>query len=175
MKSYYTLVFLLFVTAWVIAPQAANLPGWAAAMAGGMLLWRGWMAFKGRPLPGRWLLTALVIVAVAGTLFTHRTVLGRDAGVTLMVIPALMGLVGSAGLISRIGAGLPSPADVQQPWRRVLRGGILFALTFLLPFVGWFVLPIWALVSGLGAFILSVRKRRPTPQEVPPAINLTPA
>lgn len=79
-------LFLLFVTAWVIAPQATNLPGWAAAMAGGMLLWRGWMAFKGRPLPGRWLLTALVIVAVAGTLFTHRTVLGRDAGVTLMVM-----------------------------------------------------------------------------------------
>ncbi len=79
-------LFLLFVTAWVIAPQVNNLPGWAAAMAGGMLLWRGWMAFKGRPLPGRWLLTALVIVAVAGTLFTHRTVLGRDAGVTLMVM-----------------------------------------------------------------------------------------
>ena len=51
-------LFLLFVTAWVIAPQAANLPGWAAAMAGGMLLWRGWMAFKGRPLPGRWLTQA---------------------------------------------------------------------------------------------------------------------
>ena len=62
------------------------------------------------------------------------------AGVTLMVLPALLGLVGSAGLIARIGDGLPSPADERQPWRRVLRGGILFALTFLLPFVGWFVL-----------------------------------
>ena len=79
-------LFLLFVTAWVIAPQITNLPGWAAAMAGGMLLWRGWMAFKGRPLPGRWLLTGLVVVAVAGTLITHRTILGRDAGVTLMVM-----------------------------------------------------------------------------------------
>jgi hypothetical protein len=96
-------------------------------------------------------------------------------GVTLMLIPAMLGLVGSAGLISRIGAGLPAPADEQQPWRRVLRGGILFALTFLLPFVGWFVLPIWALVSGFGAFILSVGERRRTPHEVPPAINLTPA
>ena len=79
-------LFLLFVIAWVIAPQASNLPGWAAAMAGGMLLWRGWMALKSRPLPGRWLLTALVVVAVAGTLMTHRTILGRDAGVTLMVM-----------------------------------------------------------------------------------------
>jgi hypothetical protein len=91
-----------------------------------------------------------------------------------MVVPALLGLVGSTGLISRIGAGLPSPADEQQPWRRVLRGGILFALTFLLPFVGWFVLPIWALVSGLGAFILSVAERRRTPHEVPPDMDPTP-
>ena len=97
------------------------------------------------------------------------------AGITLIVLPALLGLVGSAGLISRIGAGLPTPADAQQPWRRVLRGGILFALTFLLPFVGWFVLPIWALVSGLGAFILCVTERSRAPQEIPPAINLTPA
>lgn len=79
-------LFLLFATAWVIAPQVANLPAWASAMAFGMLLWRGWMAWSGRPLPGRWLLTVLVIVAVGGTLLTHRTILGRDAGVTLMVM-----------------------------------------------------------------------------------------
>ena len=96
-------------------------------------------------------------------------------GVTLMLIPALLGLVGSAGLISRIGAGLPTPADEQQPWRPVLRGGILFALTFLLPFVGWFVLPIWALVSGFGAFILSVKQIRSSSTPVPPPIGLTPA
>src|SRR5262245_5072111 len=47
----------------------------------------------------------------------------KITGVTLMVIPAMLGLVGSAGLAQRIGAGLPSPADEQQPWRRVLRGG----------------------------------------------------
>jgi hypothetical protein len=99
----------------------------------------------------------------------------KITGVTLMLIPALLGLVGSAGLILRIGTGLPSPADEQQPWRRVLRGGILFALTFLLPFVGWFVLPIWALVSGFGAFILSVRERKPASHQTPPVINLTPA
>jgi hypothetical protein len=87
----------------------------------------------------------------------------------------MLGLVGSAGLILRIGSGLPSPADEQQPWRRVLRGGILFALTFLLPIVGWFVLPIWALVSGFGAFILSVKERKPVSHEAPPVMNLTPA
>lgn len=94
------------------------------------------------------------------------------AGVTLMVIPALLGLVGSAGLVARIGAGLPSPLDEQQPWRRVLRGGIVLALTFLLPFVGWIVLPIWALVSGLGAFLLSARepKIEATPLALEPTL-----
>ncbi len=94
-------------------------------------------------------------------------------GVTLMLIPALLGLIGSAGLVLRIGAGLPTPADEQQPWRRVLRGGILLSLTFLLPFVGWFVLPIWALVSGFGAFILSVQELRKQ-RNLPPIINMTP-
>ena len=79
-------LFLLFVIAWVIAPQAGNLPVWASVLAGGLLLWRGWLAWKGRPLPGRWTVAALLVVAVAGTLFTHRTVLGRDAGVTLIVM-----------------------------------------------------------------------------------------
>ena len=96
-------------------------------------------------------------------------------GVTLMLIPAMLGLVGSAGLAQRIGAGLPSPADEKQPWRRVLRGGILLALTFLLPFVGWIVLPIWALVSGFGAFMLSVKELKKSSAPAPPVINLTPA
>lgn len=94
-------------------------------------------------------------------------------GVTLMLIPALLGLVGSAGLTLRIGAGLPAPADEQQPWHRGLRGGILLALTFLLPFVGWIVLPIWTLVSGFGAFILSVKEIRQSSNATPSAINLT--
>jgi len=94
-------------------------------------------------------------------------------GVTLMLVPALLGMVGSAGLVARIGAGLPTPGDEQQPWRRVLRGGILLSLTYLLPFVGWFVLPIWALVSGLGAFVLSVQELRKERRE-PPIGNMTP-
>ena len=79
-------LFLLFVIVWVIAPQVPNLPAWTSLLASGLLLWRGWLAWKGRPLPGRWTVAALLVVAVAGTLFTHRTILGRDAGVTLIVV-----------------------------------------------------------------------------------------
>ena len=79
-------LFLLFVIAWVIAPQMAHLPPWTSALAGGLLLWRGVLAWRGRPLPGRWTVGALLTVAVVGTLVTHRTILGRDAGVTLIVV-----------------------------------------------------------------------------------------
>ena len=53
-------LFLLFVIVWVIAPQVANLPLWTSLLAGGVLLWRGWLAWKGRPLPGRWTVAALL-------------------------------------------------------------------------------------------------------------------
>ncbi len=79
-------LFLLVVIAWVIGPQVGVLPAWASAMAGGLLVWRGWLAWTGRPLPGRWTVAALLIVAIVGTLVTHRTIVGRDAGVTLIVM-----------------------------------------------------------------------------------------
>ena len=79
-------------------------------------------------------------------------------GLTMVVLPALLGLAGSAGLTLRIGAGLPSPVDEAQPWKRVLRGGILLACSFLLPVVGWIILPLWVLVSGFGAFVLYRRE-----------------
>src|SRR5256885_1352398 len=81
-------------------------------------------------------------------------------GVTLLVVPGLLGLAGSAGLTLRIGRGLPSPIDQTQPWRRVLRGGIVLASSFLLPIVGWIIIPLWVLVSGVGALLLAVQEER---------------
>ena len=79
-------LFLLVVIAWVILPQVSNLPLWCSVMAAGVLAWRGYLAYLSKPLPSRWWLLALLVVTVAATVFTHRTLLGRDAGVTLIVI-----------------------------------------------------------------------------------------
>jgi transglutaminase-like putative cysteine protease len=79
-------LFLLAVIAWVLLPQAAHLPWWCSALAVAMLAWRGWLAVTLRPLPGRWVLLACLVVTVAATLATHRTLLGRDAGVTLIAV-----------------------------------------------------------------------------------------
>ena len=80
-----TLFLLLVITA-VVLPQMAHLPLWCSGLVAGVLVWRGILAWKSKPLPSRWWLFVLLIVAVAATLATHKTILGRDAGVTLLVI-----------------------------------------------------------------------------------------
>lgn len=88
-------------------------------------------------------------------------------GALLLSAPVVLGLVGSAGLCDRIGAGLPSDRDAQQPWLRVLRGGTVLSLAFVLPIIGWFVLLPWTLLSGVGAS-LGVWRRQWQVQRVVP-------
>ncbi|MBU1358961.1 MAG: DUF3488 and transglutaminase-like domain-containing protein [Gammaproteobacteria bacterium] len=79
-------LFLLGVIALIVLPQTPNLPWWCSALAAIVLAWRGTLAVQGRALPSRWWIAALLAVAIAATFATHRTVLGRDAGVTLVMI-----------------------------------------------------------------------------------------
>jgi len=79
-------LFLLMVIGWVILPQVGNLPLWCSLLAGGVLWWRGWLAWTARPLPSRWWLATLLVLTMGATLLTHGTLLGRDAGVTLIVV-----------------------------------------------------------------------------------------
>jgi transglutaminase-like putative cysteine protease len=79
-------LFLLGVIAWVLLPQVSHLPLWCSAGAGAVLLWRGWLALQVRPLPGKWWLRGLLAVMLAATFATHGTLLGRDAGVTMLVV-----------------------------------------------------------------------------------------
>ncbi len=79
-------LFLLLVIGWVVLPQVSHLPWWCTLLAAGMLLWRGALALLSRRLPSQWWLLVLLAAALSATWFTHRTLLGRDAGVTLIVI-----------------------------------------------------------------------------------------
>jgi len=94
---------------------------------------------------------------------------GNAVSIIAIGMLLVIGMAGSAGLAQRIGQGLVSPRDEGQPWRRVLRGGIVFAFTMLLPFVGWFVVLPWALVSGVGAVTLAWSSSRRAARHSAPA------
>jgi transglutaminase-like putative cysteine protease len=79
-------LFLLAVIGWVVLPQVGNLPLWCSCLTAGVLLWRGRLAWTSSPLPGRWWILGLLALTIGATLLTHRTLLGRDAGVTLIVV-----------------------------------------------------------------------------------------
>ena len=79
-------LFMLAVIAWVLLLQVSHLPLWCSLTAAAVLLWRAGLTLTGRPLPSRWWLLLVLGLALAATLLTYRTVLGRDAGVTLTVV-----------------------------------------------------------------------------------------
>ncbi len=79
-------LFLLCVIAWVLLPQVDHLPWWCSVLAAGVLVWRCELAWRGAPLPSMWWRMGLLAVTIAATLATHKTLLGRDAGVTLTVV-----------------------------------------------------------------------------------------
>ncbi|RSZ30034.1 transglutaminase family protein [Variovorax beijingensis] len=79
-------LFLLAVIALIVLPQVGNLPWWCTAITAMVLVWRSTLAVEARPLPGKWARVGLLALTLAATFATHRTLLGRDAGVTLIVI-----------------------------------------------------------------------------------------
>jgi hypothetical protein len=105
------------------------------------------------------LLPTIAIAAAVTNVLPHPLVKIPLIGALLVI--ALLCLIGSAGLALRIGAGMASPLDATQPWRRLLRGGMVLGLAFVMPFLGWFVLLPWTLTSGLGALVLSRRATAP--------------
>ncbi|MEJ8851935.1 DUF3488 and transglutaminase-like domain-containing protein [Variovorax rhizosphaerae] len=79
-------LFLLAVIALIVLPQVGNLPLWCSGLTAVVLVWRATLAVQATPLPNRWWIGALLVVTLAATFATHRTLLGRDAGVTMVVI-----------------------------------------------------------------------------------------
>jgi transglutaminase-like putative cysteine protease len=79
-------LFLLLVIGWIVLPHTGHLPLWCSALAAAVLAWRGWLAFASQPLPRYGWVLGILVLAVAAAYATHRTLLGRDAGVTLIVV-----------------------------------------------------------------------------------------
>ncbi|MBX3644025.1 MAG: DUF3488 domain-containing transglutaminase family protein [Rubrivivax sp.] len=79
-------LFQLAVIGWTVLPHASHLAPWCLALTALMLVWRALLALSNAPLPSRWAVAAVLAVAVALTLWTERTLFGKEAGVTLLVV-----------------------------------------------------------------------------------------
>ena len=79
-------LFLLATIAAVTLPHGDHLPLWATALTGLILTWRATLAWTGRPLPGRWVLIGTLLLTASLTWMTHRTLMGREPGITMLVM-----------------------------------------------------------------------------------------
>ena len=79
-------LFYLAVIAWTIAPHLLHLAAWCGLLAVALLLWRIRLALNGGALPGRWTISALLMLAAALTLWGEGTLLGKQAGITMLVV-----------------------------------------------------------------------------------------
>ena len=79
-------LLLIGACALVMIPHAWHLPGWVTLAAGALLLWRGWITFRGNRMPARWLLLPVALLLMMGVYHSYRTFLGREAGVCMLVL-----------------------------------------------------------------------------------------
>jgi len=79
-------LFQLLLIGWTVLPHLAHLAPWCSALTALVLLWRARLALSGGPLPGRWTVALVLAVAVALTFWTEQSLLGKTAGVTLLVL-----------------------------------------------------------------------------------------
>ena len=79
-------LFQLAVIGWTLAPHLLHLPLWCGVMTTALLVWRARLAIQSAALPNRWLISALLVLAGALTLWGERTLLGKEAGITLLVV-----------------------------------------------------------------------------------------
>jgi transglutaminase-like putative cysteine protease len=84
----------LFATALATtAPHVLHQPIWLTLVAGAIFAYAVWLWTRNQRLPGRWPMIALALLACAGVALEFRALLGRDAGVSLLVLFMLLKLL----------------------------------------------------------------------------------
>lgn len=133
--------FLILLGHWIVA--AGLFPQATAALAG---------EYERRPV--RATLLGLLTYGPLFLLLLNAGKLGPIGVVALVagVAALLVAFIGSAGLALRIGRNLSASASL---WEQCLRGGVMLALVFITPFLGWGFLLHLGLASGFGAVLLA--------------------
>lgn len=68
------------------AAHLLRLPVWLSALIAVIVLWRLYLARRNLAAPRKWILVLIAMAAAAGIVLEYRTLLGRDAGVALLVV-----------------------------------------------------------------------------------------
>ena len=79
-------LLLLFACGLVLAPHALHLPLWITGICLALMVWRGWITFRGNRMPPRWLLLPIAVLAMGGVYLTFKTFFGQEAGVAMLVL-----------------------------------------------------------------------------------------
>jgi len=77
---------LLIACVCVLLPHASHVNWWVTIACSGMLSWRAWLTLSGRRLPATWQLLPIAGLLMIGVYLTYHTFLGREAGVTMLVL-----------------------------------------------------------------------------------------
>jgi len=79
-------IVLLGAVALVVAPHFEHLPWWATALLLLLWGWRLWLSISRGALPGSFAMLPLLIGATGAVWLQHGTLLGREAGVTFLLL-----------------------------------------------------------------------------------------
>jgi transglutaminase-like putative cysteine protease len=86
-------LWLIAAMAFVIAPHLARLPYWVALFCIAVLGWRTWISWAAIHFPPRWLVAVITLAATIGTFLQYGRLMGRDPGVTLLIVMAVLKLL----------------------------------------------------------------------------------
>ncbi|OON63861.1 transglutaminase [Massilia sp. KIM] len=70
----------------VLLPHTLHLPLWVSLLCGALLAWRAAITLRGKRMPSSLLLLPLAAGAMIGVQASYQTLLGRDAGVAMLVL-----------------------------------------------------------------------------------------
>src|SRR5258706_5867116 len=86
-------MWLLAAMIFVVAPHLLRMPYWVAIFFLAIVAWRGWVAWAAMHFPGRFVTTTLTIAAAIATYLTYSRIVGREAGVSLLVVMSALKLL----------------------------------------------------------------------------------
>ncbi|MEW7850956.1 DUF3488 and transglutaminase-like domain-containing protein [Massilia aurea] len=79
-------LLLLASAVLVLAPHALHLPWWVSLLCAATLAWRATITLRGKRMPKAIVLLPIAIAAMIGVQFSYDTLLGKDAGVAMLVL-----------------------------------------------------------------------------------------